>query len=48
MKRSKRISEEVSGFIKDRSAMEEECGKRLAKLAKNFTPLKDDKGYELE
>lgn len=28
--------------------MEEECGKRLAKLAKNFTPLKDDKGYELD
>ena len=25
--------------------MEEEYGKRLSKLAKNFTPLKDDKGY---
>jgi hypothetical protein len=44
MKRSKRISEEVAGFIKDRSSMEEEYGKRLTKLAKNFTPLKEDKG----
>lgn len=45
MKRSKRISEEVCSVLKERSSMEEEYGKKLAKMAKNFTPLKEDKGY---
>ncbi|KAJ3303060.1 hypothetical protein HDV03_004221 [Kappamyces sp. JEL0829] len=48
MKRSKRTSEEVYTLLKERAAIEEEYGKKLAKLAKNFTPLKEDKGTLLD
>ncbi|KAJ3308492.1 hypothetical protein HDV04_001196 [Boothiomyces sp. JEL0838] len=43
MKRSKHVSEEITMLLKERSAIEEEYGKRLAKLAKNFSP-KDEIG----
>ncbi|KAJ3268292.1 hypothetical protein HDV01_003203 [Terramyces sp. JEL0728] len=43
MKRSKHVSEEITVLLKERSAIEEEYGKRLAKLAKNFSP-KDEIG----
>ena len=45
MKRSKKNNEEVQMLLKERAAIEEEYGKKLTKLAKNFTPIKDDKGY---
>lgn len=44
MKRSKRISEEVFNLVKDRSTIEEEYGKKLTKLAKNFNP-KEENGF---
>jgi hypothetical protein len=44
IKRSKRMGEEVGQLLKERASIEEEYGKRMAKLAKNFTVLKEDKG----
>jgi hypothetical protein len=44
MKRSKKNNEEIQILLKERATIEEEYGKKLAKLAKNFTPNKDDKG----
>lgn len=44
IKRSKRMGEEVVQLLKERASIEEEYGKRMAKLAKNFTILKEDKG----
>ena len=44
IKRSKRMGEEIGLLLKERASIEEEYGKRMAKLAKNFTILKEDKG----
>jgi hypothetical protein len=41
MKRGKRTLVEVQSLLKERSIIEEEYGKRLAKLAKNFTPTEE-------
>lgn len=41
MKRSKRTSEELNQLLKERSLIEEEYGKKLAKLAKNFAPAEE-------
>jgi hypothetical protein len=41
MKRGKRTLIEVQALLKERSVIEEEYGKRLAKLAKNFAPTEE-------
>ncbi len=41
MKRGKRTLIEVQALLKERSIIEEEYGKRLEKLAKNFTPTEE-------
>jgi hypothetical protein len=41
MKRGKRTLMEVQTLLKERSMIEEEYGKKLAKLAKNFTPTEE-------
>ena len=44
MKQGKHISEEVYTLLKERALIEEDYGKRLARLAKSFNP-KEELGY---